>query len=135
MRRPPAGKLRRVRIVTHTPPAPGIEAQHDQVPVGTQDTVDFAQDVVRIIGSLKGMRQEHGIDGIRGDGQVLGSTDQVHTRSRPVRNHRVTPRPGKLPEQLPVAPGTDLQKLVAKNTLEGTGHLVRLLPEQGDTGT
>jgi len=77
----PAGRL------TQAPEAHGIEARHDQPALGSQYTVDFAQDLVRLVGKLEHMGQHHQIERLGGKWKMAEVVDQKR-RTRRKREQR-----------------------------------------------
>ena len=128
------GKSPPGQVVTHAPPAPGIERRDDHLAVGSENTVYLSQHGMRVLSGLEHMGKENRIDRIRCHRKVLGHAHEINAGSTARRHNRVAPCPGVAAEKGRIAPGADLQELVAKNILKSTRHLTGLLAQQGGAG-
>ncbi len=102
------------------PPEPaGFEAQDRDMAVGRQHPVHLAQDGVRPVRIIQHVRQQHAVDRVGLDRQVVELADGGDAiRHKILINQIVTLCPGILQEGLGPAPKAQLQALLAENAVE-----------------
>jgi len=101
--------------VPQAPQPPGREAQDDQDAVGTQHAIDLAEHRVRRGAALERVRQQHGVHGVAGHGELLRVADHVGGHAGPPVDQRPALGPGVAQEGVAGAPGADLQQLLAED--------------------
>src|SRR5690606_38952463 len=114
--------------VPQAPQTVGGERQYEQLAVGAQHAVHFAQQRVRRLRALKRVRQQYGIDGIARDRELLGIRQNVGAVARPV-DERPALRAGITQKRAARPPKADLQQLLAEHALERGTHRALLVGE------
>ncbi len=112
------------------PEARRIEREHDQVAVGAQDAVRLAQQRLRGVGELERVRQQHGVDRVVGDREIVDAADDVGVRHvAPPGHEGLALRARIAQKRVTRPPASDLQHLDAENALERRAHEPLLVPD------
>ncbi len=68
---------RRAHGAAQPPQAPRVEADDDEASLGHHHAVDLAQDAVRLLGEFQHVRQQHEVDRLRGERQLVAFRVEV----------------------------------------------------------
>jgi len=127
------GKCSSRQVVANPPPAPGIEASDNHMPVRPKYAVHFAKHCVRVVRRFEHMWKEYGVYRIRDYGEIFRGTNKVDSRTSLGRHDSVTFGSGTPAKQVGGSPATDLQKLIAEYIVENHSDLPGFLAQQGGT--
>ena len=79
--------------------------------------------------ALERVRQQHGVDGVAGDGELLGVADEIGGDAGPPVDERAALRARVAQERVAGAPGADLQQLLAEDSFQSAAHEALLVGE------
>ncbi len=114
-------KRRRKRLAREKAPQPHrsyrAESEHDQLSICGQDPIGLAQNLVRIRGPFERMGQQHRIDALTGNGEMLRLRAKM-SRIGPNVEQSTALGAGRAQKGVGWPPASDLQQLRAKNVLQ-----------------